>query len=94
MSQVQIAAWQTLVGQVLVLDLASPYVIIGKLTEQLADCLVLDEVDAHDLRDSPTTREKYVLNTRLHGVRPNRKRTWVRLSEVVSISRLDDVLVD
>lgn len=88
------AHWQDLIGEVLVLDLSSPYVFIGMLAEAQGDYLVLDSVDAHDLRDSPTTREKYILNCRLHGVRPNRKRAWVNQREIVGFSRLDDVLLD
>ena len=38
--------------------------------------------------------EKYVLDSRLHGIRPNRDRAWISLREVVSISRLADVLTD
>jgi hypothetical protein len=84
----------SLVGEIVVLDLSSPYVIIGRLASLQADYLVLDRVDCHDLRDSPTTREKYVLNCREHGPRPNRQRTWVSRREVIAISRLDDVLLD
>jgi hypothetical protein len=86
--------WQQLIGEILVLDLSSPYVYIGILAEAQAEYLVLDEVDAHDLRDSPTTREKYILNCREHGVRPNRKRVWLNQREIVGFSRLDDVVLD
>lgn len=86
--------WQQLIGEIIVLDLSSPYVYIGILAEAQAEYLVLDEVDAHDLRDSPTTREKYILNCREHGVRPNRKRAWVNQREIVGFSRLDDVIKD
>lgn len=88
------AHWQDLTGEVLVLDLSSPYVFIGILAEAQGEYLVLDSVDAHDLRDSPTTREKYILDCRLHGVRPNRKRAWINQREIVGFSRLDDVLLD
>lgn len=88
------AHWKELIGEILVLDLSSPYVYIGILADAQAEYLVLDSVDAHDLRDSPTTREKYILNCRLHGVRPNRKRTWVNQREIVGFSKLDDVILD
>ena len=82
---------ESLLGSTVVLDLSSPFVFIGRLLEEQADYLVLEDADAHDLRDSPTTREKYILDCRLHGVRLNRRRIWVRRGEIVSISRLDDV---
>ncbi len=86
--------WSRLLGQEVVLDLASPYVMLGKLAAAHQDYLELEQVDAHDLRDTQTTREKYVLECRLHGIRPNRGRAWISLREIVSISLLADVLVD
>jgi hypothetical protein len=82
-----------LVGQMIVLDMSSPFVVIGRLSGASGDALVLDDADAHDLRDTTSTREKYVLDSRMHGVHPNRKRVWVRRQEVVAISRLEDVLL-
>ena len=86
--------WAENVGHLVVLDMCSPYVILGKLVEAQADCLLLDEVDVHDLRDTTTTREKYVLDSRMHGIRANRRRAAVRLADLVSMSRLEDVIVD
>lgn len=86
--------WQMLIGSIVVLDMNGPFVYIGRLVEQRRDFLVLAEVDAHDLRDAPTTREKYIVDCRLHGIRPNRRRAWVRLGEVVAISLLEDVVAD
>ena len=83
-----------LVGQLVVLDLASPFVYLGRLVRENSDYLVLDDVDAHDLRDTATTREKYIRDTRLHGISPNRRRAWVNRREVVAISRWEDVLTD
>ena len=86
--------WTQLLGHEVVLDLASPYVMLGKLTAAHRDYLELEQVDAHDLRDTQTTREKYVLDCRLHGTRPNRARAWIAVREIMSLSRLADVLVD
>lgn len=83
-----------LLGELVVLDVTSPYVYIGRLTRLDDDCLELQDADVHDLRDTTTTREKYVLDNRLYGVRANRRRVWVRACEVVSISRLEDVIAD
>ena len=46
----------------------------------------------HDLRDTKTTRELYVLDSRRYGIRSNRDRVLVRLDEVVSQSALTDVI--
>jgi hypothetical protein len=88
------ALWQELSGEMVVLDTNSPYIILGRLEREVVNWLVLTEVDVHDLRDTPTTREKYILDSRVHGIRANRKQAWVRLQEVVAVSRLSDVIVD
>ena len=77
----------------IIVDASSPYVYIGTLIDFDAQYLVLKNVDVHDLRDTPTTRELYVVEARLHGNRPNRKQALVKLTEVVSISELADVIL-
>uniref|UniRef100_A0A7C2P032 Uncharacterized protein n=1 Tax=Schlesneria paludicola TaxID=360056 RepID=A0A7C2P032_9PLAN len=84
--------WLALVGQCLVLDLSSPYVVVGTLAEAGSLYVTLVDADVHDLRDSKTTRELYVLEARRHGVRCNRQRVSVSRSEIVSVSRLEDVV--
>lgn len=81
-----------LFGEVVVIDLSSPFVFLGRLVKVEGDYLLLADADAHDLRDTATTREKYVLAARGHGVNANRRWVWVSRREVVGISRLDDVL--
>lgn len=84
--------WQQLLRQEVVLDLASPYVVLGCLEQADAAFLRLSNADVHDLRDSKTTRELYVLEARRHGIRSNRVEVWVRVAEIVSLSRLTDVI--
>ena len=81
-----------LVGREVVLDVAGPYVYIGRLTGGDEKSLLLEEADVHDLRDTATTREEYVVAARRHGVAPNRRRVYVRAAEVVSVSALEDVI--
>jgi hypothetical protein len=83
-----------LVGQVVVLDMSSPWVYVGRLARREADFLLLEQVDAHDLRDTQTTRERYILESRRHGVQANRAQTWVNLRDVVGVCRLEDVMLD
>lgn len=86
--------WSVLLGELVVIDLASPFVYLGRLVGQTGGFVVLDDADAHDLRDTSTTRERYVLDCRRHGIRPNRNRVWIRQAEVVGVSRLSDVVVE
>jgi len=84
--------WPALIDTEVVLDLASPYVMLGKVVSADALHVVLTDADVHDLRDSKSTRELYVLQSRRHGIRKNRERVTVRRDEIVSFSRLADVV--
>lgn len=89
-----VAGLLPLVDHDVVIDLASPFVIVGRLTSLTPDSLVVEEVDVHDLRDTTTTRERYVIECAQHGVRPNRRKAWISRRDVVAISRLTDVVVE
>ena len=78
--------------QIVVLDVESMFVYVGTLVSATDKTVTLENADVHDLRDSETTRERYVLDTKIDGVRANRKRVLVQRSQVVSISALSDVL--
>ncbi len=88
------APWAILLDQLVVVDLSSPFVYLGRLKGETSGFIVLDDADAHDLRDTSTTRERYVLECRIHGIRANRHRVWVRMGEIVGISRLEDVVTE
>jgi len=86
------ALWEELRDQTVVVDVASPFVYLGTFRGVQSGYLILERADAHDLRDTVTNRERYVVDSRQHGVQPNRKRVWINLREVVAISRLDDIV--
>lgn len=79
------------INREVVLDLQSPYVILGTLVGEDLRYLILENADVHDLRDTKTTRELYIVESRRHGIRTNRKQVIVRKDEIVSISPLDAV---
>lgn len=80
-------------NQNVVVDVESLFVYLGQLEEISDKSLTLVNADVHDLRDSNTTRERYILDSKLHGIRTNRERVLIRMDQVVSISALADVLV-
>lgn len=84
---------QALIGRQVVIDVASPFVYLGKLLEIDHKYLILVDADVHDLRDTSTNRENYVVDSRRFGIRKNRERVLVNLGEVVSLSAMDDVIV-
>jgi hypothetical protein len=83
---------ENLVGRIVVLDLRSPFVCLGKLHRLDEQFLEMRNADFHDLRDTPTTRENYVAASRFTGIKRNRKRVLVLRSEVVAIAALADVV--
>jgi hypothetical protein len=83
---------QDFLGQSVVIDLRGPFVCLGTLRQ--ADDLWLDLVNAdfHDLRDTQSTRELYVAESRATGVKRNRKRVLVVRADVIAVSLLEDVV--
>jgi small nuclear ribonucleoprotein (snRNP)-like protein len=80
------------IGQVVVIDLRSEYVCIGKLVAIDDHFIELRHADIHDLRDTDTTRENYVAEARTSGIKRNRKRAVLMRAEVVAVALLDDVV--
>jgi small nuclear ribonucleoprotein (snRNP)-like protein len=85
---------EELIGDRVVIDLRSHYVCLGTLVRVDDLYLELKNADLHDLRDTDTTRELYVVDSRLTGVKRNRRRVFVVRAEVVAIARLDDVIAE
>ena len=81
-----------LVGQVVVVDLASSYVCLGTLVGLDRTFLELVDADLHDFRDSTATREVYIYDSVRLGIRRNRARVLLRLDEVVAVTRFADIL--
>lgn len=81
-----------LVGQILVIDLSSTYVCLGRLIGFDREFLELADADLHDFRDSPATREVYVYDSVRLGIRRNRARVLLRVTEIVAITRYADIL--
>lgn len=79
------------IGQKVVVDLRSEYVCLGTLLRIDEHYLEMRNADLHDLRDTDTTRENYVVASRATGIKRNRKKLLVVRAEIVAISRLEDV---
>ncbi len=86
------SALESLVGDEVVVDVKAPFVYIGLLHAVGFDALVLADADVHPCDDSQSTREFYVLETKKNGIRANRRLVHVMRSEIVSVSRLADIV--
>jgi len=80
------------IDQKVVIDCRSEYVCLGTFKRFDADFIELKNADLHDLRDTDTSRENYVAACVATGVKRNRKRILVCRSDMVAISRMEDVV--
>jgi len=78
--------------QQIVLDTRSSWIYTGVLEEVTQHCAVLSGVDVHDNKDTATSKELYVLQSKTTGIKSNRQLVYVNLDYVVSFSRLEDVI--
>jgi hypothetical protein len=83
---------EELIGEIVVIDLRSTFVCLGKLTKVTPDYLELKYADLHDLRDTDTSRENYVAASAATGIKRNRKKLLLMRAEIVAIARLKDVV--
>lgn len=81
----------SLVAQEVVIDLRSTYVCLGTLRGFDTEFLEVADADLHDFRDSKATREVYVFDSARLGIRRNRTRVLIRLSDVVGITLVRDI---
>ena len=79
-------------NQRVVVDLRGEYVCLGTLSRFDDHFLEVCNADMHDLRDSDTTRENYVAASLTTGIKRNRRRLLLVRTEIVAITRLEDVV--
>lgn len=85
------SAPEALLGAVVVVDLDGPWTAFGRLVQVVPGWIELADADLHDLREGASTREVYALETQKLGVRVNRRRVLLPFSQIVALSRLEDV---
>jgi hypothetical protein len=78
-------------GHQVVLDTSNTWVYIGTLETVTDSSVILIQADAHDTKDTVTSKEAYVYDARTAGLKPNRDRLVVNLAHVVSFSALSDI---
>jgi hypothetical protein len=85
---------QELVGEEVVVDVRGPYIYLGTLERMDAEALVLGSADVHFTGDSGSSSEVYIRDAASAGIYPTRERVYVMRREVISISRIADVIAD
>ena len=82
---------EALLGQLVVVDLDGPWVAFGRLLQAGSGWIELADADLHDMREGTSTRDVYALETQKLGVRVNRRRVLLPVSQIIAMSRLEDV---
>ena len=80
------------VDQKVVVGLRAQYVCLGTLKRYDEHFLELRNADLHDLRDTQTSRENYIVAAVMSGIKRNRRKVLVWRQEIIAISKLDDVV--
>ena len=85
---------ERLIGQPIVLDTAGPIVYLGTLKEVSPGGFWLQDADVHDCRDGHASKEAYLIEAGRNGVSLNRRRVFVLVGSILSVSALSDILVE
>jgi small nuclear ribonucleoprotein (snRNP)-like protein len=83
---------EKLVGRDVVLDTRGQFVYLGRLKHIDNSFFELEDADVHDGGESATSKEIYIMDARKYGIKKNRRHVFVRADQVVSLSRLEDVI--
>jgi len=83
-----------LLNEHVVLDTGTPIIYVGRLIELAEHAFVLEQADMHDCRDGHLGKEAYLAEASRDGLAVNRRRVIVMRSAVISVSRLEDIVVD
>lgn len=92
MANSELDTWQKALGSNVVIDTNSPYLYIGKLIEVDEWFITLTDVDVHDQHEGSSTKEYYIIEAKKYGIKVNRKKVSIRKAQIISFSRLDEVV--
>ena len=83
---------EVLIGEHVVFDTAGPLVYLGRLVSCDEGGFWLADADVHRSDEGHATREQYIVESRIDGIRVNRNRVYVFRQTVTSVSALSDVV--
>ena len=80
-------------GETVVVDTCTTHVYVGTFKEMTDRFLTLTDADVHDVAEGGSSKEMYALETRRHGIQKNRREVLIRNDVIMSLSKLDDVIL-
>lgn len=85
--------WKKVIGEKIIIDTNTSYIYLGKLLTCNDWFITLEDVDVHDQKEGSATKEQYINEVAKTGIKTNRKRVMIRKDQIISFSRLDDVII-
>lgn len=82
-----------LIGKIIVIDTPYSLQYVGQLERFNSEFIELINADVHDAGNSKNTKEQYLIEAAKGIFHPNRKTVLVKQSAVISISKLEDIMV-
>ncbi len=79
-------------GKKVLIDTDSRWVFIGTLKEEDVFYLALENVDAFDSTEVSLSKHEYSILVKKDGIAPNRKKTDILKSKIISITLLSNIL--
>ena len=80
-------------GKEVVVDTDTRWLYVGTLKKIGKTFLTLQDVDAHDLTETSSTRDEHLANIKNNGLIVNRKKVVVNREKLVGLSLLENVQV-
>ena len=77
--------------QAVVVDTSGSFVYLGTLKAVHLDFIELENADVHDMNDSHSTKENYLRNALITGLRPNRKSCRIDKNKIISITLFSEI---
>ena len=77
--------------QAVVVDALGSFVYLGTLRAVYPEFIELENADVHDIHDSPSTKEHYLRNALVTGIRPNRKSCRIDKNKIISITLFSEI---
>lgn len=82
---------EKLIGEVVVLDTDTRWLYVGTLKKIGKTFITLEDVDAHDLTETGSTRDLHLATIRNNSLIVNREKVLVNREKLIGLSLLEDV---
>ncbi|PCJ52008.1 MAG: hypothetical protein COA79_24835 [Planctomycetota bacterium] len=82
-----------LINTDIIVDTPYDYQYIGKLIRFDDEYVELETADVHDTKESSATKEQYAMEASRDFIKANRKKVLIKQSTILSISKLEDIII-